>query len=517
MSSSALRKFKILVVDDEPHVLETIIDVLEDRDEDGILEFFSATSGDEALELLEQVRGDMDLVITDQRMPHMSGAQLLGKIHKEYPLVGSIVISGYAEFEDMRSAFRSGIFDYLKKPYDEDNLVAVVKSALEKTELRRKNASLLEELRKKNEQLSDANLFLEQRVNERTKELKRSLQRVTNMQQQLIQSEKMSSLGQLVAGIAHEINNPATSVYAGAEALESNVDELLEYVDRYNELLKHVRDGDAGEAADLASELTEAEEDVAYLLEEGLPWSIRSMKEGAVRIKDIVRNLKTFSRVDEAEVKHADINEGIRTTEKLVHHELKNRIVVHEEFGDLPQLECYPGQLNQVFMNLLVNAAQAIEGEGEIWITTNTENDAIIVKVRDTGGGMPEGVAEHIFDPFFTTKPAGQGTGLGLSISYSIIKKHGGEIEVQSEQGVGTEFTITLPFDGIERAKQEAKEKSESSRSQYEFIDAARIEELEKELEQIALDPSVDSEIPKDETESNGAERVEEEEKTPAD
>jgi signal transduction histidine kinase len=489
--SESRTRYKLLVVDDEPHVLETIIDVLEDRDQDGRLEFLSASSGQEALETLENHHGEIDLVLTDQRMPGMSGAELLGIIHERYPLIGSIVISGFAEFEDMRSAFRSGIFDYIKKPYDEDHLWGVVKSSLEKTELRRRNALLVEQLR-------EANRSLEQRVNERTRELKNSLEWLKSMQQQLIQSEKMSSLGQLVAGIAHEINNPATSVYAGAEALESNVEELLVFVERYKDLLKSTQDGDADAAKELAEALTDGEEDVDYLLEEGLPWSIRSMKEGAIRIKDIVRNLKTFSRVDEAEVKHTDINEGIRTTEKLVRHELKNRITVNEEFGDIPQLECYPGQLNQVFMNLLVNAAQAIEGEGTISIKTYTENNSIIVKVKDTGSGIPENSLKDIFDPFFTTKPAGQGTGLGLSISYSIIKKHGGDIRVESEPGVGTEFTIILPLDGIQRAKELAKEERDSTRSQYEFMDVSRIEELERELAQIDARPDAAYKLPED-------------------
>jgi len=481
-NSESPTHYKLLVVDDEPHVLETIIDVLEDRDEDGRLEFFSASSGEEALEMLDNHHEEIDLVLTDQRMPGMSGAQLLQIIHERYPLMGSIVISGFAEFEDMRSAFRSGIFDYIKKPYDEDHLFGVVKSSLEKTDLRRRNAHLLEELK-------EANQSLEQRVNERTRELKNSLEWLKSMQQQLIQSEKMSSLGQLVAGVAHEINNPATSVYAGAEALESNVEELLLFVERYKDLLKAMQDGDKDATEELSEELTDAEEDVDYLLEEGLPWSIRSMKEGAVRIKDIVRNLKTFSRVDEAEVKHTDINEGIRTTEKLVHHELKNRITLHEEFGDIPQLECYPGQLNQVFMNLLVNAAQAIEGEGEIWIKTFTENNSIVVKIKDTGGGIPESSLKDIFNPFFTTKPAGQGTGLGLSISYSIIKRHGGDVKVESERGVGTEFTIILPFNGIQKAKEMAKEDRDSARSQYEFMDVSRIEDLERELAQMNANP----------------------------
>ena len=165
-------------------------------------------------------------------------------------------------------------------------------------------------------------------------------------------------------------------------------------------------------------------------------------------------------------------------------------------------MECYPGQLNQVLMNILVNAAQAIEDEGAIWIKTYAEHHNIVIKIKDTGGGIPKGALKDVFNPFFTTKPAGQGTGLGLSISYGIVKKHGGEITVESEPGVGTEFTIVLPLDGVEKARERARHEGDSARSQYEFFDASRIEELEKELAQIdanSSEPAKSAPDPRDE------------------
>jgi two-component system, NtrC family, sensor kinase len=439
----------ILVVDDEPHVLDTIIDVLEDKNTDKQFKFHTANSGAEALKTLEEYNSEIDLVITDQRMPDMSGAALLLKMTQQYPDIGSIIISGYADFSDIQRAFQAGTLDYIKKPYDEDDLNNAIRNALQKTKLRKRNKALLKELEKANQELEKYNEELERKVKERTEELEKSLDKLKKMQQQLVHSEKMSSLGQLVAGVAHEVNNPATSVYAGIQALETNIEDLLEYTEKYRELSESIKNEDFEESKKLVQDMEDVSEDMEYLLDEGIPWSLKSMKEGATRIKDIIKNLKTFSRIDEAEIKHADINEGIQTTLALVHHELKNRVEVIEEYADLPFIECYASELNQVFMNILVNAAQAISGEGKIWITTSLEDDWVYIKFRDSGKGIPADILKDIFNPFFTTKPVGVGTGLGLSISYGIIEKHGGQISVLSEVGKGTEFTIKLPAKGI--------------------------------------------------------------------
>ena len=221
--------------------------------------------------------------------------------------------------------------------------------------------------------------------------------------------------------------------------------------EQYKELSQFINKGDIEKAKKFLNQIEEISEDMEYLLDEGIPWSLKSMKEGATRIKDIIKNLKTFSRIDEAEIKHADINEGIQTTLSLVYHELKNRVEVKEEYADLPFIECYASELNQVFMNILVNAAQAIKGEGTIWIKTYLEDDWVYIIFKDSGTGINQETLKDIFNPFFTTKPVGVGTGLGLSISYGIIEKHGGEISVSSEIGKGTEFTIKLPSKGIPR------------------------------------------------------------------
>jgi two-component system, NtrC family, sensor kinase len=444
-----IKESVILVVDDEPHVLDTIVDVLEDKNAENNFKFYTANSGREALQILDEKHEEIDLVITDQRMPDMSGAVLLTKMTTQFPDIGSIIISGYADFSDIQRAFQAGTLDYIKKPYDEDDLNNAIRNALHKTNLRKRNKILLKQLEKANKDLEKYNEELEKKVKERTLELEKSLDKLKKMQQQLVHSEKMSSLGQLVAGVAHEVNNPATSVYAGIQALETNIEDLLEYSEEYRELSNVIKKGDLQKAKKIVENLEEINEDMEYLLDEGIPWSLKSMKEGATRIKDIIKNLKTFSRIDEAEIKHADINEGIQTTLALVHHELKNRVEVIEEYADLPFIECYASELNQVFMNILVNAAQAIKGEGKIWISTYMEDDWVFIKIKDSGTGIPPEVLKDIFNPFFTTKPVGVGTGLGLSISYGIIEKHGGEISVSSEVGKGTEFTIKLPAKGI--------------------------------------------------------------------
>lgn len=256
-------------------------------------------------------------------------------------------------------------------------------------------------------------------------------------QTKLVHSAKMVSLGQLVAGVAHELNNPISFIY-------SNMIHLKDYAGR----LMHLVNVAEKNPKDLPSAKDEAEFD--YVVKD-LPKLINSCEEGARRTRDIVLGLRNFSRLEEAKLTEVDLRVSLETTLNLLQGEIKNRIQIHENYEPIPLVNCYASQINQVFMNILSNALQAIEGPGEIWISTHMIRDPkkgrglVQVSIQDSGKGMSADVLEKIFDPFFTTKGVGQGTGLGLSITYGIVHNHGGELQVKSEVGVGTEFAIILP------------------------------------------------------------------------
>ncbi|QIZ72777.1 sensor histidine kinase [Oxynema aestuarii] len=289
------------------------------------------------------------------------------------------------------------------------------------------------------EALENARQTLERRVEERTQDLRAALAELQQTQAQLIQTEKMSSLGQLVAGVAHEINNPVSFIYGNLVHAEEYARDLQEVVDLYEaeglELSPQTR-----------ARLDEIEPDY---LREDFPRLLASMKMGTDRIKAIVLSLRNFSRLDEAQMKEASLHEGIDSTLLILGSQLKQGIEVVKEYGDIPLISCYPAQLNQVFVNLLANAIDAMLAANsevkQLAIATEAVEDRVRVTIRDTGPGIPPQIREKIFDPFFTTKPVGKGTGLGLSICYQIIQKHRGTLEVSSEEGRGSEFVITLP------------------------------------------------------------------------
>ncbi|MBF0319608.1 MAG: PilZ domain-containing protein [Nitrospirae bacterium] len=257
-------------------------------------------------------------------------------------------------------------------------------------------------------------------------------------QEQLVQSEKMRSLGQLVAGIAHEINNPLGFV-------SINTDNMVGFVGSLINLIENFSSFDIPGNANVELEKIKKDCDYDYLKVRIIKMLERS-KVGLDRIKKIVLDLKTYSRMDESEILETDINESIAATLELLTHEFKDRITVVADYGEIPLIKCYSSQLNQVFMNILINSCQAIEGDGEIRIKTSVENEMLRIDMSDTGKGIPLEIRDRLFDPFFTTKPVGEGTGLGLSISLGIIKKHNGEITVDSAEGGGSTFTIRLPI-----------------------------------------------------------------------
>jgi len=298
---------------------------------------------------------------------------------------------------------------------------------------------------------------LEQMVSERTsqlasanteleadrKALEELLSRVEEAQQQLLQSEKMAAIGQLAAGVAHEINNPVGFVNSNLGTLKTYISQLFGVIDAYEAVAV------GGDPAQIAVASQQADLD---FLREDLPSLLAESQEGLGRVTKIVQDLKDFSRVDQAEYQLADLNAALESTLNVVWNELKYKAEVVRELGDIPEVECVPAQINQVFMNLLVNAAQAIDTRGRITLRSGAENGHIWFEVADTGRGIPPDICKRIFEPFFTTKPVGKGTGLGLSISYDIIvKKHGGRFDVTSTPGAGTTFKLWLPIRSPEK------------------------------------------------------------------
>jgi signal transduction histidine kinase len=313
-------------------------------------------------------------------------------------------------------------------------------------------SATMQENRTSASQLEQAKNELEHRVEQRTAELQQTLQELQTTQAQLVQKEKMSSLGKLVAGVAHEINNPVNFIHGNIAHVQEHTKNLLAFVElqqQYN--------------PDPAPEILAAAEDIDLeFLQEDLPKILSSMKLGTDRIRQIVLSLRNFSRMDEAEFKAVDVHEGIDSTLMILQHRLKAtserpEIEVVKDYGNLPLVECYAGQLNQVFMNVLVNAIDALEERSaeeikdnphRITIRTDVVNKTWLkVAIADNGVGMPDNIQQRIFDPFFTTKAIGKGTGMGMSICYKIVtENHNGKLEFSSSPNVGTQFIIQIPL-----------------------------------------------------------------------
>lgn len=283
------------------------------------------------------------------------------------------------------------------------------------------------------------------KVEEQSAVLEKTLNDLKQTQSQLIQSEKMASLGLLTAGIAHELNNPINFVSANIAPLQKDISELLDLIRKYDAIILDKKDNEFFKPlSQLRSRI-----DLTLLVGE-INKLMAGVEEGSKRTAEIVKGLRSFSRTDNSDMKRAQVNDLIDSTLIILHNKIKERIEIVRSYGNLPEINCYPGQLNQVFMNILNNAIQSIVEMGKICITTSVQGRQIVISIRDTGNGMTEKVKTHLFDPFFTTKAIGEGTGLGLSISYGIIEKHGGKIEVKSEVGKGSEFLIILPIEQME-------------------------------------------------------------------
>ena len=410
-----LEREHILVVDDSPTVRRMIVRALERS-----YECTEASSVVDALSELKKKR--FSVVISDVIIPGLSGIELLRKVVQDYPDVAVIMVSGVDRPQRAIDALRIGAFDYVIKPFDPYDLELTVERALE-------HRRLLLSARKYKTDLE-----------ERNRELAARQRELETLQLQIVQNEKMASLGKLAAGVAHELNNPVAFIYSNLDFLQKDFAALCAIVECY-------------ESSELAAETVRSIEELKERLRfrtsnAMIDEMIRDCMEGAQRIRDIVQNLRTFSRLDEADVKQTDIHEGLDSTLRILSKYFgRPNIAVMKDYGDIPRVEGFAGQLNQVWMNILANAAQALPPDGGIVrIATRHSGGTIEVEISDTGKGVPSGELERIFDPFFTTKELGEGTGLGLSISFGIIQKHKGDIRVRSEVGRGTTFTVSLPI-----------------------------------------------------------------------
>jgi two-component system, NtrC family, sensor kinase len=406
---------RILIVDDEELIRSLFVSCLDRR-----YSCSAAANSEEALVHLE--REPFALVISDVIMPGRSGVELLREINTRFPDTAVIMASGIDRTQRVLDAVRLGAYDYLIKPCDLEVLEMSVERALERRALLRNARRYKMDLEKRNV------------------ELKQSKAKLERLQAQLVHNEKMASLGQLAAGIAHELNNPAGFIYGNMEILSEcsrGLERLLAFYDTITL------------PTEIAAQISrlKAEIDYEHTLTD-LAMIIGDCLHGAERIRDVVQNLRLFSRLDEAELKKIDIHEGIESTIRLLsRYYTAGPITLKRDYAALPLVDCYAGQLNQVWMNLLVNAAQAVRDSGEVFIRTQLVEGTVTIIISDTGSGIAPEHLNKIFDPFFTTKPVGEGTGLGLSITYGIIERHGGSIRVESQLGRGTTFTVILPVE----------------------------------------------------------------------
>ena len=329
---------------------------------------------------------------------------------------------------------------------DGNNREAILERALNRERKARQKSELLLETRSRELYLANERLIQKNaQIERRNQTIENSNAALISTQAQLVQSEKMASVGQLAAGVAHEINNPIGFITSNLSTLQNYTDVMSTLIERYQQVINSVNSTQP--TASILDEIRrlQEKEDIDFILGD-VGELVSESIDGAKRVKDIVLGLKDFSRVDNADITDADLHSGIESTLKVLSNEVKYNCDVVLEFGDLPLIPCNLARINQVLLNLVVNASQSIEGQGTITISTFVEEDWAFLTVRDTGSGISQEHIDSIFDPFYTTKPVGSGTGLGLSISYGIIEEHGGKLTVNSKVGEGSVFTIQLPL-----------------------------------------------------------------------
>jgi two-component system NtrC family sensor kinase len=438
----ALARQKVLTIEDDAFYRAMIARLLT---EEGY-EVHQAGCGEDGLAMCEAET--FDLILVDFIMPGLQGDEVCRKLKqneatREIPV---ILLTSRGDKQDMIAGLNAGADDYIIKSTDVEVLKSRVKALIRRKAFHEENKRIQHELKSRElaaeraqmeRDLAQEKAMLADQLADKNSTLEATNMKLRETQTALVQAEKMAALGQLVAGIAHEINNPLAFVYNNLVTIERDAKDLVRGLDAYRDAVAPM--------AELVARLKETEDDLELLTaQRELMQYVEDSKEGLDRVKNIILNLRNFSRLDEGEVKVVDVADGVESTLKILAHVMKDRIDVEREYHVVSKIEAYPGLLNQVFMNLLANAAQAIQETGRIRIRIFEAEGTVRVAISDSGCGIPPELLRKIFDPFFTTKPVGSGTGLGLSTSYGIMQKHGGQILVDSIPGQGSTFTVVL-------------------------------------------------------------------------
>ncbi|MCP4117055.1 MAG: response regulator [Desulfobacteraceae bacterium] len=457
---------RILVIDDDEGIRETYRDIFTPALESDLLlkgrilfgsppeqpesvppkeyEVSLAENGRNGIEKIRTAMAEgrpFAVAFIDMKMPELDGARTSQKIGEIDSDIKIVIVTAYSEYspKDIMSATGMDDLFYLRKPFNHEEIRQFAKALTHEWNLERKRDALEASLKKVNKELENMN-----------KTLKEKVEKQASM---IVQAEKMASVGILAAGVAHEINNPIAFVDSNLSAAKKYFSKIAGLYRKYSEIEFFLEHSGLEKATGLFNEITayKKENKIEMIMDDLEDLADESI-DGINRVKTIVRDLKTFSRIDELEYKYIDINKAIDTTLNMVRNEFKYKADIQKDYGVFPDIKCFPQKISQVFMNLLINAAQAIEEKGIIKISTRLitkgrrEKDRFIeITIADTGCGIAKENLHKLFDPFFITKPVGTGTGLGLSIVYEIVKAHEGSIDVMSEPGKDTRFTVLLP------------------------------------------------------------------------
>lgn len=429
VARSLFRRARVLIIDDSQTWRESLAEELR---EEGC-EVTQVTSGAEGLKRLAD--SDYDCVMVDMVMPGMDGVTFCHELsstreESDSPLV-VLMLSAYESKENVTRALEAGADDFVGKSTEMSVLRARLRALLRRKFLQEQNQRIVEEFRireveaaraKAEKEAVEARAALAEGLARANRELEEANLKLRETQVQLVQSEKMASLGQLVAGIAHEINNPLSFALSNVFSIENWLVEVL------------------AEAEACLATAPRAKLDKARA-------RIKDTGQGLERVRELVVKLRTFSRLDEGEFKTVDLRDALESVLLFLRHKMSDRVELIRDYCGDNMLACYAGQLNQVLMNVIANGVDAIEGQGTLTVRTERRDGMFVIGVRDTGCGIPPENLERIFDPFFTTKAVGQGTGLGLAISYKIVQAHKGRIEVDSSMDNGTEVRVLIPLD----------------------------------------------------------------------